>query len=48
MTHKIAGIDVHKKLLVVVIADAVQPDVILESRRFGARAAELRHLTAWL
>lgn len=48
MSHNIAGIDVHKKLLVVVIADAAAPDVILQSRRFGAGAAELRHLSAWL
>lgn len=48
MSHNIAGIDVHKKLLVVVVADAARPDVTLESRRFGAGAAELRHLSAWL
>jgi transposase len=48
MAHTIAGIDVHKKLLVVVIADAVQPDVALQSRRFGTGSAELHHLSAWL
>ena len=48
MTHNIAGIDVHKKLLVVVIADAAEPDTPLQSRRFGTGSAELRHLSAWL
>jgi transposase len=48
MSHNIAGIDVHKKLLVVIIADAGQPDVTLQSRRFGTGAAELSQLAAWL
>jgi transposase len=48
MSHKIAGIDVHKRMLVVVIVDAAKPDVPLHSRRFGTGSAELRHLSAWL
>ena len=48
MAQNIAGIDVHKKLLVVIIADAAKPDVPVQSRRFGTGAAELRHLSAWL
>jgi transposase len=48
MSHTIAGIDVHKKLLVVVIVDSAKPDVPLQSRRFGTGSAELGHLTAWL
>lgn len=48
MSYKIAGIDVHKKLLVVVIVDAAHPEVVLESRKFGTGAAELRHLLTWL
>ena len=48
MSHHIAGIDVHQKLLVVVMVDAAQPDVALQSRRFGTGAAELRHVSAWL
>lgn len=48
MSHNIAGIDVHKKLLVVVIVDAAKPDVPLQSRRFGTGSGELRHLSAWL
>jgi hypothetical protein len=48
MSHNIAGIDVHKKLLVVVVIDMAKPEVVLHSRRFGAGAAELSHLSAWL
>lgn len=48
MADTIAGIDIHKKLLVVVIADLAQPDVVLHSRRFGATASELHQLCAWL
>ena len=48
MPHNIAGIDVHKKLLVVVIVDAAEPDVPVQSRRFGTGSAELRELSTWL
>jgi len=48
MSYTIAGIDVHKKLLVVVIVDAAEPDVPLQSRRFGTGSGELHHLSAWL
>ena len=48
MSYTIAGIDVHKKLLVVVVIDSAQPEVVVESRKFGTGAAELRHLSAWL
>ena len=48
MSHNMAGIDVHKKLLVVVVVDAAKPDVVLQSRRFGAGAGELHHLSTWL
>jgi transposase len=48
MAHNIAGIDVHKKVLVVIVADAAKPDVPLQSRQFGTGSAELHHLTAWL
>jgi transposase len=48
MPQNIAGIDVHKKLLVVIIADPAKPDVALQSRRFGTGSAELRQLSAWL
>jgi transposase len=48
MSHNIAGIDVHKKLLVVIVADAAKPEVALQGRRFGTGSGELRHLSAWL
>lgn len=48
MSHNIAGIDVHKRLLVVVVADAAQPADSVQSRRFGTSSAELKHLSAWL
>jgi transposase len=48
MSHNVAGIDVHKKLLVVIIADSAKPDIALQNRRFGTGSAELRHLSAWL
>ncbi len=46
--YNIAGIDVHKKMLAVVIASARDAELQFECRRFGARASELRHLSAWL
>src|ERR1044071_2434945 len=48
MSDNIAGIDIHKKLLVVIIADRAQPAVVLHRRRFGTMASELLHLCAWL
>ena len=41
---KIAGIDVHKKLLVVVIADDAAPEQILEQGKFGSVRSELERL----
>jgi transposase len=41
---KIAGIDVHKKLLVVVIADDAAPEQILEQGKFGTVRSELERL----
>lgn len=48
MSYNIAGIDIHKKLLVAIIVDSAQPEVPLQIRRFGTGAAELDHLLAWL
>ncbi len=48
MSYKIAGIDVHKRLLVVVIAEASEPDRVLEARRFGTGHAALAELANWL
>lgn len=48
MTYKIAGIDVHKKVLMVVVTDAAAEELEFESRRFGTAASEREHLVAWL
>jgi len=46
--YNIAGIDVHKKMLAVVIANARDLELRFECRRFGTTASELRHLFTWL
>ena len=43
MPYKVAAIDIHKKVLMVVVA-AVE----FESRTFGTGAQERRHLVSWL
>lgn len=48
MSFTIAGIDIHKRVLMVVVADASEPELEFEGRRFGTGAAELAHLAAWL
>ncbi len=49
MSYRIAGIDVHKRLLAVVIADvAVDRDYAFTRRRVGTSPRELRELAAWL
>lgn len=52
MPYTIAGIDVHKKVLmvVVVVADMSAPEAKqqFERRRFGATTSELQALAAWL
>ena len=43
MSYKIAGIDVHKKMLAVVVADvAIEGEYHFERRQFGAHPDELR------
>ena len=46
--YKIAGIDVHKKMLAVVVCDSQAEVLEFERRRFGSTVSELRHLLAWL
>jgi transposase len=47
--YKVAGIDVHKKMLAVVITDAAQAgEFRFERRKFGAGAADLVRLRDWL
>jgi transposase len=49
MAYRIAAIDVHKKMLAVVVADiAGEGDYRFERRKFGATAGELHWLAQWL
>lgn len=49
MPYTIAGIDVHKAMLVVVVANIQeQGEISFQGRRFGATTAELNHVAAWL
>ena len=49
MTYRIAGIDVHKRMLAVVVADvAVDGDYQFERRTVGTAPEQLRQLAAWL
>ena len=55
MPYKIAAIDIHKKVLMVVVAtaanqvkEAVGEALEFESRKFGAGNSERQHLISWL
>ena len=48
MADKIAGIDVHKKVLMVVVMDARTPESKPERRRFTTMPGELRRVSTWL
>ena len=49
MPYRIAGVDVHKKMLAVVIADvAVEGEYQFTRRRVGTSPSELRELAEWL
>src|SRR5713226_4189835 len=48
MSYKIAGIDVHKKVLMVVVLDASTPEEKPERRRLPTMPSELRRLLIWL
>ena len=49
MSHMIAGIDVHKKMLAVVIADASSEEgVVFQRQKFHATPGQLRLLGEWL
>ena len=55
MTRTIAGIDIHKRVLMVVVATVVEKDhggleqqIEYEGRRFGSGTCEREHLVAWL
>jgi transposase len=49
MPYRIAGIDVHKKMLAVVVSDVeVESEYQFERRMFGSNPEQLRSLAAWL
>jgi len=56
MAQRVAGIDIHKKVLMVVVAvvsrtvgnGEVEEQIEYESRRFGSGAREREHLVAWM
>jgi hypothetical protein len=49
MPYRIAGIDVHKKMLAVAVADVeVESDVHFERLKVGTSPGQLRALAEWL
>jgi len=49
MSYRIAGIDVHKKMLAVVVSDVeIEQEYQFERRLFGSSPEQLRLLAAWL
>src|SRR6266542_1116510 len=49
MSYRIAGIDVHKKMLAVVVSNVeVESEFQFERRMFGSYPEQLRSLAAWL
>ncbi len=46
--QNVAGIDVHKRMLAVVVGRAGQTEREWQRRKFGTTTQELRHLAAWL
>ena len=49
MPYRIVGIDVHKKMLAVVVSDVeVEGEYQFERRMFGSNPEQLRSLAAWL
>src|ERR1700731_402893 len=49
MSYKIAGIDVHKKVLAVVVSDVeIESEYQFERRMFNSNPEQLRSLAAWL
>jgi transposase len=48
MSYKVAGIDVHKKVVMVVVIDRHNPDAKPERRRFLTMPGDLQQLSLWL
>jgi transposase len=46
--YNVVGIDVHKKMLAVAVANARDTELQFECRQFGTTVGELHHLFAWL
>jgi transposase len=48
MEYKVAGIDIHKKVLMVVVGEVSALEQEPERRRFGTTTSELQRLSLWL
>lgn len=49
MAYRVAGIDVHKKMLAVVVADVEgEGEYIFERRRYGSNPEDLKRMSEWL
>jgi transposase len=48
MAYRVAGIDVHKKMLAVVVADVETEEYRFERRRYGSNPEDLRRMSEWL
>lgn len=48
MSYKVAGIDVHKKVVMVVVVEAGPQVELLERKRFTTMNHDLQRMTAWL
>jgi len=48
MAYKVAGIDVHKKVLMAVVCDTEQSEWKFQRKRFGTTTYDLQQLSAWL
>jgi hypothetical protein len=46
--YRIAGIELHKSMLAVVIASECQGELSFEPKQFGATPSELRRMRQWL
>ena len=48
MAYRVAGIDVHKKRLAIVVADVEEDEYRFERRWYGSNPEQLRVLSEWL
>jgi len=47
-SYRIAGIDVHKKILAIVVASLCDDELVFEHQKFGTTAEQVRALREWL